>query len=425
MDSVMRDIPLRPLQSPGATAAATVRRALLCGVVSLVLLAFDCRQCRQYTVLLGLGFYARDSTMTGINVTTSNETLVGSRRRIAFVPFPHRPLVSGEDAQCRWTTEYHADGAAGAVPHRPLDPIQLAAYSEGVCVPDRLKSTLHVFSTAEAVECLNSTAQGRSISVTVSGDSYTRQLFIGLADVLLGRPSDEQITTYKKRLGLLAESNERLAHLRGNDTSFPDVQYPMECFGECYGDYSDATAPFSVRCSRCVNNFTSRSEDAVGVVGAGVHNLRYFGHRVRERARKNGEEAASAAIPLVARDEASGETAESVNETIRDLERFLDLANRTIYVSMPSYQVEKVPLPYQNATHNTHAGRIYDGLLPSLAPREPGHPFLDYFQLTKACHMNNCSYDGGHRSRYVNRWKAQLLLNTLCEVRDGWESRAG
>ena len=32
--------------------------------------------------------------------------------------------------------------------------------------------------------------------------------------------------------------------------------------------------------------------------------------------------------------------------------------------------------------------------------------------------MENCSYDGGHRSRYVNRWKAQLLLNTLCEYSD-------
>ena len=217
-------------------------------------------------------------------------------------------------------------------------PIQLAAYSEGVCVPDGLDSALHVFSTAEAIECLNSTEQGRVISVTVCRDSYTRQLFIGLADVLLGRPSDEQITTQARRLGLLAESNERLAHLHGNDTSFPDVQYPMECFGECYGKYSNAKAPFSVRCSGCVNDFTSRSEDAVGVVGAGVHNLWYFGERVRERMRRNGEEAVR---PLVARDEASGETAESVNETIRDLERFLDLSNRTICVSMPSYQVEK------------------------------------------------------------------------------------
>ena len=227
------------------------------------------------------------------------------------MPFPHRPLVSGEDAQCRWTTGY----ISAATPRRSLDPIQLAAYSEGVCVPDGLDSALHVFSTAEAIECLNSTEQGRVISVTVCGDSYTRQLFIGLADVLLGRPSDEQITTQARRLGLLAESNERLAHLHGNDTSFPDVQYPMECFGECYGKYSNAKAPFSVRCSGCVNDFTSRSEDAVGVVGAGVHNLWYFGERVRERMRRNGEEAVT---PLVARDEASGETAESVNETIRD-----------------------------------------------------------------------------------------------------------
>jgi len=156
----------------------------------------------------------------------------------------------------------------------------------------------------------------------------------------------------------------------------------------------------------------------VGVVGAGVHNLRYFGDRVKDKAKREGLGVPDD-VPNHARDEAIGETVAAVNETIKDLERFFDLATRTIYVSMPSYQMEKVPRLYENATHNTHAGRIYEGLLPSLAPRDVDHPFLDYFQLTKACHIKNCSYDGGHRARYVNRWKAQLLLNTLCEVNNG------
>ena len=35
--------------------------------------------------------------------------------------------------------------------------------------------------------------------------------------------------------------------------------------------------------------------------------------------------------------------------------------------------------------------------------------------LLQSCYMENCSSDGGHRARFVNRWKAQLLLNLLCE----------
>lgn len=55
-------------------------------------------------------------------------------------------------------------------------------------------------------------------------------------------------------------------------------------------------------------------------------------------------------------------------------------------------------------------------VLPHVAPRQPDHPFLDVYQPTSSCTMANCSYDDGHRSRYVNRWKAQLLLNIVCKI---------
>ena len=80
---------------------------------------------------------------------------------------------------------------------------------------------------------------------------------------------------------------------------------------------------------------------------------------------------------------------------------------------MPSYQTEKVPDKFRDS--HVGLGQIYDELLPTLAPLNPKQPFLDVFQLTDSCNAANCSYDGGHRSRFVNRFKAQLLLNTLCE----------
>ena len=91
---------------------------------------------------------------------------------VKFIPFPHKSL--GSDVNCSWETRYINDT-------KNYDAIQLAAFAEGICTPHNNSTTIHVFSTEEAIECLSSTKQGRNISVTVSGDSYTRQLFIGFS----------------------------------------------------------------------------------------------------------------------------------------------------------------------------------------------------------------------------------------------------
>jgi hypothetical protein len=139
-----------------------------------------------------------------------------------------------------------------------LDPIQNAAYTDGICLP--VNSSLHVFSMVEAIECL--------ISVIISGDIYTHQLFIGLADILLGRPPNNEIRNQTFRLELIERSNAELAARHVNDTSFPDVQYPMECFWGCYGSRSSRYR-FSTLCSMCINNVTRVSDSAVAVVGGG------------------------------------------------------------------------------------------------------------------------------------------------------------
>jgi hypothetical protein len=61
------------------------------------------------------------------------------------------------------------------------------------------------------------------------------------------------------------------------------------------------------------------------------------------------------------------------------------------------------------------ANRVYQQWLPQLQHYDGSTMrFLDFYQPTDACKWKNCSVDGDHRSRFVNRWKAQLLLNTLC-----------
>ena len=93
----------------------------------------------------------------------------------------------------------------------------------------------------------------------------------------------------------------------------------------------------------------------------------------------------------------------TLNFTIRD--KFLSLSTRTIFMSTPS----------SDPTNSSRRDGLYESLLPNLAPRNPQHPFLDVHQLTRSCVMKNCSFDGGYGSRYIDRWKVQLLLNTLCE----------
>lgn len=330
--------------------------------------------------------YNSTSLATARNNAPRTSTDEHGERRVNFVPFPHKSLGSGDDAQCTWTTRSPPENS-----HH--DAIQLAAFAEGVCIPPKLTNTMHIFSTAEAIECLSPAKQQRNISVTTAGDSYTRQLFIGLADILLGRPSKEETKLHEVRIRTLEESNAEIAHRHRNDTlSFPNVQY--KCSDECYG-YGLKGKNFSELCTSCMNQYTKHSQDAMGVVGAGVHVLRHWGKQLEHD--KAAVTSRQKTLHINPGEDAKDGVVAAVNATIDDIQNFLDMARQTIYVSMPSYEIEKVPLPYKNATHNTHAGRIHEGLSQYLAPYVMEHPFIDVFQLTRACHWKNCSYDGGHR----------------------------
>jgi hypothetical protein len=286
-------------------------------------------------------------------------------RRVVFIPFPHNTMGSGVDMECRWETKIIAGDDT-----TNFDSTQRAAFAEGVCIPQRLNASIHVFSSSEARECL------RSKRVIISGDSFMKQLFIGLADILLSKKvnGDKQIIGREKRSQIVARTNKNLARLHKMNLTFPNVEYL--CEEGCYGH----NTPFSQTCSDCINSLTAESKRTVAVVGAGVHITRAI---------------------------------EDMNGVIEEVKKFLNLTMRTIFVSMPAG-------PFINETpllNMSDKSRIFnEGLISYLAPHQPPHPFVDVFQLTRSCTMENCSYDGAHRSRYVNRWKAQLLLNTLCEI---------
>jgi hypothetical protein len=335
----------------------------------------------NYDILHGwLRLDATDTTLSGIgslqSVTNSAdemphaETIIANKllensqtkpgKRTVFVPYPHKMLGSGEDMRCHWQT-------IGI--HNPTlyDSTQLAAFHEGVCIPSKLNTTFRIFSSAEAVECLSP----ENIELVISGDSYMKQLFVGIADIIMSKQMSggEEIIGSRERNKVIS-SVQKWVNLRGEkNSSFPHVSYVCEY--ECYPQ----KGPFSKTCTKCINHITSNNDRVVAVVGSGVH----------------------------------------IHENVTwELNTFLERANRTIFVSGPSYKTAEIPEEYRS--WNGRMEQLYYEMLPDVAPQKPQHPFLDVFQMTRSCFMSNCSYDGGHRSRYVNRMKAQQLLNMLCEV---------
>ncbi|KAK1740048.1 hypothetical protein QTG54_008998 [Skeletonema marinoi] len=298
-----------------------------------------------------------DSAVAEIETTAKASPI---QRSVRFIPYPHKTLGSGSSLQCEWETRPITNASTSS---ELLDFTQRNAFIEGVCIPPTLHDTLHIFSSAEAIQCLSSEAQNRDIRVILSGDSYMRQLYIGLTDILLSKhiSDDKEIIENVQRSKMLSTARYWMNKRHENNATFPFVQF--RCGDECYGSKTLDV------CSKCINSLSENSD--VWVVGVGIH--------IYERVKNH------------------------VNGTLQEIQQFLDREegqNRTIYVSPPAGPMENV----------------YRGLLPNVAPENPEHPFLDVYESTESCTMENCTFDGSHRSRYVNRWKAQLLLNTLCEV---------
>ena len=148
------------------------------------------------------------------------------QRKIRFIPYPHRTLGSGASMQCQWETRPISNASTTST-SQVLDFTQLNAYTEGVCIPPTLSDTLHIFSSEEAIQCLSSEVQNRDIRVILSGDSYMKQLYIGLADILLSKhiTDDKQMRDSAQRAKVLSTAQYWMKKRREKNATFPFVQY--------------------------------------------------------------------------------------------------------------------------------------------------------------------------------------------------------
>ena len=323
--------------------------------------------------------FVTNSTLDPPAIRHVPEERIGGK--VFFVPFPHRNIGVGiAAAACEWqyrdATNFRDPFVASLLGRdfRTVDTVQSQALSEMICIPRDLNQIfeLHVYSAAQARKCLG------NVTLGLAGDSYTRNLFIELGAVLFGTTTNVEIVGGKHRSDLLHMMNEDIEGYRDQwDAYFPDVRWI--CHEECYGKQ----AGFVELCSGCLKRFRSSlsgdGKDVVTFVGAGTH----FWD-------------------------------DNITATMDTFRRFWNATPETIFATLVSYSPSKIPIQFRKKTNlkgKTLAYRqqidqsgLYDNV-----------KIFDYFQLTEACWMDNCTKDGGHRSRFVNRWKVQLLLNTLCK----------
>lgn len=281
------------------------------------------------------------------------------------------------------------------------DLIQRHAARQGVYSPtDDPADRYHIFSQAEAAACL----VGLGKRLVFAGDSFQMQHLIGLGDILLAKEAqfesknwramnmqrgvaylDHRITQRREawvdlaKKGIAAKYNGTIR-----------VGYYCSKKGECYGGGSDGMKS----CARCLRG--GLKPDDILVMSAGVHMAKRY----------------EAAHP-------KGTAWDTAQYILRELSRLLGAVQhrQVVFVTSPAFDRKKIPAPWNESMPVDYGKHVYANLKAKgrRAKWMPGNvTLLDFYALTRACVWDNCTWDGGHRARYVNRLKAQVTLNAIC-----------
>jgi lysophospholipase L1-like esterase len=243
----------------------------------------------------------------------------------------------------------------------------------------------HWFTRHDAEVCL------RNKRIWVIGDSYMRNLFIGLMDVIrgnLGRPNESitqgvpekrvMIPFLPKRFGDVGQ-----AHLKGPNITATFVGGRRFSLGL----YSDAVKVL----------LQHVKDDDLVVFNALIHDNKR--NRVESPQFKGNLKAAETFYL----------------SKVRELSRWikeLDPKGKIVWSTSTSYKENKVPEQFRKYQSNK---RILDiNKRAAQYWKEAGIPVLDIFHITLACQAETCTADGSHHNRMVNRAKAHVLLNYFC-----------
>lgn len=316
-----------------------------------------------------------------------------------FVPYPHNSMPH----------TMHGKFVVGA-PAPEMDTIQKAAMKETYFLnsADGKVPPLHQFSTKEARECL----QDRKVLVT--GDSYIKQFYVGLADILLARPDNENLgfplhgPVYRHNT-MLSLFHELKALGAGFERIMP------ACMGDhfqCYGLNKDGPKPDQNSldaCIKCLHQPKFRQADAI-VVSSSVHLMESRGFKGHI---SNGEDFGGGNAAF---------NAKVARNVVHDIKSLWNEVDNIIWATGPQTREFLVPGQVKEKIDVNGLDYVFDH---TCGPKAEGKvpPCMDFYHLTGACPHQNCTYDGSHFQRFVNRQKANVFLNIVCS-RDSRKTRA-
>ena len=84
-----------------------------------------------------------------------------------------------------------------------------------------------------------------------------------------------------------------------------------------------------------------------------------------------------------------------------------------VWATGGAYVSDRIPDEFRDNMKNTIHFQLNVESVDYL--RSQGIPFVDTYHLTSGCLWSNCTIDGSHKSRFVERMKAQILMNYLCK----------
>ena len=285
--------------------------------------------------------------------------------KVSMVPYPGLKKYNGFLPHGQWISGTYSDDMT----RYEADFLQFRARKDGYYVSSNNSKpiNLHIFSTYEAAECL------RNKRVIIVGDSYMKQMFIGAVDVMLQNPSNTEIEGGKYRELVSRQAAKCLSQSRAIKIRNIHLSYDDKCVHS------------NLNC--LINNLEKnryyRQADYL-ISNILVHDL-----------------------------ESNQNRSTRLSEYVNNLEvLFANPKSKLMWVTGPSYDLKKVPDKYLEVTKNRPTVAANKRAF-ELADKH-GIPILDFYSLTANCRWKNCSTDGGHRSRFVNRMKFQLVFNNIC-----------
>lgn len=312
---------------------------------------------------------------TAYESVDNNESYLDNNRKlrtssVKFVAYPHQRVFDGfldygefiaGDLQVIKSKLSYMD-------YNNLDHVQDSAIREGIFFPNRENfPKFHIFSSDELFDCI------RGKKIYFFGDSYSRQMFIGMSDILLGNPSNNEILNGKMRDVVVLNTTNVVNAFLGDKATMKLV------LNQCnHGD---------------LNCIIQGIKDDVDIVTADAFIGNILIHHIHMHKEDN-----------------------SIDGYLEQLQTlFTSFSNlKLTWVTGPSYNISLVPEAYKEATKKRPT--TYCNFEALKLGTKHNIPVIDIFSLTHSCKWRNCSYDGGHRSRHVNRMKAQMLLNNLCSI---------